>query len=119
MNSQLAAHLDNSLAPLSSVKCRCILTVKNSSALSMPVFPMLFENGAGDGNRTHVASLEGWSSTIELHPPPENRVINLRLLSMVGRNSGIPGCPFASDELKAAGSHGLEKKNQRRAPGCH
>src|SRR6185437_5653800 len=25
--------------------------------------------GAGDGNRTHVASLEGWSSTIELHPP--------------------------------------------------
>ena len=26
------------------------------------------EVGAGDGNRTHVASLEGWSSTIELHP---------------------------------------------------
>ena len=25
-------------------------------------------NGAGDGNRTHAASLEGWSSTIELHP---------------------------------------------------
>src|SRR5713226_1400569 len=25
--------------------------------------------GAGDGNRTHVASLEGWWSTIELHPP--------------------------------------------------
>ena len=24
--------------------------------------------GAGDGNRTHVTSLEGWSSTIELHP---------------------------------------------------
>src|SRR5271167_2241837 len=24
--------------------------------------------GAGDGNRTHIASLEGWSSTIELHP---------------------------------------------------
>jgi hypothetical protein len=24
--------------------------------------------GAGDGNRTHVISLEGWSSTIELHP---------------------------------------------------
>ena len=25
-------------------------------------------HGAGDGNRTHVISLEGWSSTIELHP---------------------------------------------------
>jgi hypothetical protein len=24
--------------------------------------------GAGDGNRTHVTSLEGWSSAIELHP---------------------------------------------------
>ena len=26
------------------------------------------EDGAGDGNRTHAASLEGWNSTIELHP---------------------------------------------------
>ena len=24
--------------------------------------------GAGDGNRTRTTSLEGWSSTIELHP---------------------------------------------------
>ena len=27
--------------------------------------------GAGDGNRTHVASLEGWNSAIELHPQME------------------------------------------------
>ncbi len=26
------------------------------------------KNGAGDGNRTHIISLEGWSSTTELHP---------------------------------------------------
>ena len=25
------------------------------------------DDGAGDGNRTHAASLEGWNSTIELH----------------------------------------------------
>jgi hypothetical protein len=25
--------------------------------------------GAGDGNRTHTTSLEGWDSTVELHPP--------------------------------------------------
>ena len=25
-------------------------------------------NGAGDGNRTHTTSLEGWDSAIELHP---------------------------------------------------
>jgi hypothetical protein len=24
--------------------------------------------GAGDGNRTRIASLEGWNSAIELHP---------------------------------------------------
>ena len=31
-------------------------------------------NRAGDGNRTRIASLEGWSSTIELRPqPPPNR----------------------------------------------
>ena len=28
---------------------------------------------AGDGNRTHVSSLEGWCSTIELHPRAQNR----------------------------------------------
>ncbi len=27
-----------------------------------------FRIGAGDGNRTHIISLEGWSSTTELHP---------------------------------------------------
>ena len=32
--------------------------------------------GAGDGNRTHAASLEGWNSTIELHP----RLMPLRAL---------------------------------------
>jgi hypothetical protein len=26
------------------------------------------KNGAGDGNRTHITSLEGWRSTTELHP---------------------------------------------------
>src|SRR5581483_2460678 len=31
--------------------------------------------GAGDGNRTRIASLEGWGSTIELRPhaPPKRR----------------------------------------------
>ena len=29
---------------------------------------LLKKGGAGDGNRTHAASLEGWNSTIELHP---------------------------------------------------
>ena len=29
--------------------------------------------GAGDGNRTHTTSLEGWDSTIELHPRVSQR----------------------------------------------
>ncbi len=29
------------------------------------------EIGAGDGNRTRTASLEGWNSTIELRPQSE------------------------------------------------
>ena len=46
--------------------------------------------GAGDGNRTHVTSLEGWGSTIELHP----------------RNSEFPRFrpPVAIAELLGGGS---------------
>ena len=33
---------------------------------------------AGDGNRTHVASLEGWNSTIELHPHKNGAVDEAR-----------------------------------------
>ncbi len=31
--------------------------------------------GAGDGNRTRTASLEGWNSTIELHPQNQRLII--------------------------------------------
>ena len=34
------------------------------------------KNGAGDGNRTHAASLEGWNSTIELHPHFNSTLMN-------------------------------------------
>ena len=34
--------------------------------------------GAGDGNRTRVTSLEGWSSTIELHPQKNGRDDRIR-----------------------------------------
>ena len=41
---------------------------------------------AGDGNRTHVSSLEGWCSTIELHPhiksaQNRNRTSDTRIFS--------------------------------------
>ena len=39
-----------------------------SIQLSYRHISLLSYREAGDGNRTHVSSLEGWCSTIELHP---------------------------------------------------
>ena len=61
-----------------------------------------FFAGAGDGNRTHIASLEGWSSATELHPRngavDEARTRDLHLgkvalyqLSYYRRNRGASG----------------------------
>ena len=41
-------------------RCSILLSYRRITAID--------RNGAGDGNRTHAASLEGWNSTIELHP---------------------------------------------------
>ena len=41
---------------------------------------------AGDGNRTHVSSLEGWCSTIELHPH-----ILLRTVEGLWKTIGVTG----------------------------
>ena len=39
--------------------------------------------GAGDGNRTHVTSLEGWNSTAKLHPHICDCVILSQVVSKV------------------------------------
>ncbi len=39
-----------------------------ADALPLNYIRLCQNDGAGDGNRTHVTSLEGWNSTIELHP---------------------------------------------------
>ena len=44
--------------------------------------------GAGDGNRTRVTSLEGWRSTIELHP----HIHNSLAIQLVDFNTGNPAC---------------------------
>ena len=38
---------------------------------------LLAHIGAGDGNRTHATSLEGWGSAIELHPRGYTDAISL------------------------------------------
>ena len=44
------------------------------------------KNGAGEGNRTLATSLEGWGSTIELHP--QNK-------KMVGAAGFEPATPWS------------------------
>ncbi len=43
------------------------------------------KNGAGEGNRTLATSLEGWGSTIELHPQ----------IKMVGAAGFEPATPWS------------------------
>ena len=54
--------------------CSIQLSYRRISVDSRPLpsakpapFAASFAGGAGDGNRTHATSLEGWDSTIELH----------------------------------------------------
>jgi hypothetical protein len=56
---------------------------------------------AGDGNRTHVTSLEGWSSTIELRP--RTRL----LLTLFSRN-----CKRSANGLDERKSHLLYKMGE-------
>jgi hypothetical protein len=65
--------------------------------------------GAGDGNRTRMTSLEGWSSAIELHPRSANRQrprrrecigwrCRLRRSALVRRRPGGSACRGTNDE---------------------
>ncbi len=44
---------------------------------SIPFAEAPSASGADDGNRTHVSSLEGWCSTIELHPHSSSPMFSL------------------------------------------
>ena len=54
-------------------------------------FPMNFHIGkAGDGNRTHVSSLEGWCSTIELHPQNQTKSSIKNYIGVTGFEPATP-----------------------------
>ena len=50
-------------------------------------------HGAGDGNRTHATSLEGWDSTTELHPHTGSVTLNNFII--VERKTGFEPATFA------------------------
>jgi hypothetical protein len=56
-------------------------------------------SGAGDGNRTHVASLEGWSSTIELHPRRKPTPTAKTESLLESRSLGTPGSWWGVEDL--------------------
>ena len=52
--------------------------IAHSNGWDQPISPSAHQpirTGAGDENRTHVASLEGWSFTIKLRPRPKRHDI--------------------------------------------
>lgn len=60
--------------------------------------------GAGDGDRTRIASLEGWNSAIELHPRATGRITGVRRQSgwpdsnrrpLAPKASALPSCATA------------------------
>jgi hypothetical protein len=54
--------------PMTSSLPRTCSTPEPQQRWSSAAVPAAPPAGAGDGNRTHATSLEGWGSTIELHP---------------------------------------------------
>ena len=62
---------------------------------------MLSSLGAGDGNRTHVTSLEGWNSTIELHPQGISFLLFLCLTTyiIIARLSGFVNRLFEKNHI--------------------
>lgn len=53
---------------------------------ALPTTPL--SHKAGDGNRTHVSSLEGWCSTIELHPHILKALIYASFIKLCVTNRG-------------------------------
>ncbi len=58
---------------LTSIAAEAVHWSRGGPALLLLGETVGLSDGAGDGNRTRIASLEGWSSTIELHPRDRRR----------------------------------------------
>ena len=72
--------------------------VYHSATTAYTVFFMAHHNeinGAGEENRTLTVSLEGWSSTIKLHP----------LIRMVGKTGFEPATPWSQTRCSTKLSH--------------
>ncbi len=98
--------------------CTCVarepnvLDMAKAQIRGLPLLTWAFAGGAGDENRTRVASLEDWGSTIELHPRgrPEGRLHGRSYRAAVRRP---PGQGAVGSSL-APGSAGGDVQQVRR-----
>lgn len=67
--------------------------LKNKKTPQAEFFKERSKNGAGDGNRTHIASLEGWSFTTKLH------------LQVVGKTGFEPATSWSQTKRSTKLSH--------------
>ena len=67
---------------------RCSIQLSYRLILSLNENLSVFKREAGDGNRTHVSSLEGWCSTIELHPQ-DDRGDRIRTCDLLVPNQAL------------------------------
>ena len=56
-------------------------TVLETVALPTELHP--FINGAGEGNRTLVTSLEGWGFTTKLHPQNKDTLFDYHVINLL------------------------------------
>ena len=81
------------------------LAVPLGAAINSPAVYLLFSTGAGDGNRTRMTSLEGWSSTIELRPQrPRPGAAVTRQAYRLRRHPGDPPQPRGARNGKIGGN---------------
>ena len=78
--------------------------------------------GAGGGNRTHITSLEGWGSTIELRPPRKPVMFTQCLvapeLSFQKPNQTLTNCRLSvlATPKPSGWWRGLDSNQRRRTP---
>ena len=80
--------------------------LRRQAGVGITAFRGVAPSGAGDGNRTRVTSLEGWSSTIELRPQRAEDIpiySSIRGFAQPGKREWLEN-PFCSCSRKTSWS---------------
>ncbi len=78
MNADAISRPSSEIVRVSMVQQGGCVFSRPSSNICLRIYLRQDDDGAGDGNRTHATSLEGWSSTIELRPQKHGCITDLQ-----------------------------------------